>query len=209
MDKKVKNRILIIYIITFVISLIGATYAYFTVVKVNATSPEAEITSATSEVLSFSIGNDLYINGSYNNFQEGMSSLVSETIAQAYMRFDGGTRIVKHKYDLFIEIDENEFEYTTANSDAELILKIVNPNNQVVNTIEGLTYVSDQQGFDITTKTGKYYIAKEFPLETDTEVTQDWNVSVVFVNLNEAQNGNYGKMLNAHLTIERSENDAR
>ena len=209
MKKKVKNSIIIIYIITFVVSLIGATYAYFTVIKVNSTSPSSEIKSATSEVISFSIGNDLYINAQYNNFQEGMDSLTSETLAQAYMRFDGGTRIVKHIYDLFIEIDDNNFEYTTPNEDAELILKVVNPNNQVVTSIEGLDYVAEKEGFDITTKTGKFYIAKEFPLETDGEVTQDWNVSVVFVNLDAEQNGNYDKILNAHLTIERSVNDAR
>ena len=72
--------------------------------------------------------------------------------------------------------------------------------------IEGLDY---NDGFDITKKNGKYYIAKEYPLETDGEVTQEWKIAVTFVNLETSQDINYDKVLNGHVTIERSQNDTK
>ena len=205
MNKKFQKSILLIYIITLIISVIGATYAYFTVIKVNATSPKSEITSATSEVISFTIDNDLSIFANQYNFQEGMDSLTSKTKATAYMHFDGGTRVVKHKYDVILNIDTNDFVYTTDYEKPELVLTILDPNGEAVTTIEGLEYIDG--GFDITKKTGKYYIAKEYPLETAGEVTQDWNIKVTFVNLESIQDVNNHKTLTGHVTIERSLND--
>lgn len=204
MDKKFQKSILIIYIITLVISVIGATYAYFTVIKVNYYSPEGEIKAATSEVISFRISKDLNIVANQYNFQEGMSSLTTDSTVTAYMRFDGGTRVVKHKYDVILNIDSNDFEYTTLEESPELVLTVTDPNGNQVTSIEGLEY---NNGFDITDKTGKYYIAKEYPLETAGEVTQDWQVVVTFVNLEAIQDANFNKTLTGHVMIERSEND--
>ena len=204
MNKKFQKSILLIYVITLIISIIGATYAYFTVVKVSKVSPKSEITSATSEVISFSIDNELNIYANQFNFQEGMSSLTSKATATAYMRFDGGTRVVKHKYDLILNIDSNDFVYTTLEENPELILTVKDPNGNNVTSIDGLNY---NDGFDITNKTGKYYIAKEYPLETDGEVTQEWEVVVTFVNLDTIQDVNNHRTLIGHVTIERSEND--
>ncbi len=206
MNKKFQKSILLIYIITLVISIVGATYAYFTAVLFSDSSPKSEITSATSEVISFNIGNDINIYASRFNFLEGMSSLVSNTTATAYMRFDGGTRVVKHKYDVILNIDNNNFEYSTPEQKPELVLTITDPNGDAITSIEGLDYTD---GFDITKKTGKYYIAKEYPLETDGEVTQEWKISVTFVNLETSQDINYDKVLNGHVTIERSQNDTK
>ena len=209
MDKKTQKSIILIYIITFIISLFGATYAYFTVVRVNSISPETEVRSATSEVISFSIANDLNIVASLENFKEGMDSLVTETSASAYMKFDGGTRVVKHIYNLKLVIDDNDFVYTTEEKNAELLLKVTDPSGKQVTSIDGLEYISSKEGFDITTKDGSFYIAKEYPLETSSEIKHDWKVSIIFVNLDVEQNDNYDKILNAHLVMERSDNDAR
>ena len=127
------------------------------------------------------------------------------------MLFEGRTRVVRHSYNLILEIDSNDFEYSTPEEDAELLLKVIDPNGNELTNIEGLEYVTveEESGFDITDKIGNFYIVKEYLLETDYEITHNWDVTVTFVNLNAEQNINYNKELRGNLVMERADSDDR
>ena len=58
------------------------------------------------------------------------------------------------KYNIFFIIDDNDFVYSTVDGQAELLLKITDPNGNEVEDITGLKKV--ENGFDITTRTGGF-----------------------------------------------------
>ncbi len=212
MSRKVQNIILVIYIFMFVAFVIGASYAYFSVVKVSTVSPEVEVSSAITNFITFSSGNPIFINPTISNFKEGMGNIVGDTFASAYLRVDGSKKEISVKYALFLDIERNNLTYSTPNKTPELLLQIEDPDGNLVTSIEGLNYVTvidgdgnPQQGFDITTALGKYYVVKEQVLSTSSEITQKWVAKMIFVNLNDSQNNNFDKELKGYIQIEKVE----
>lgn len=210
MSNKTRNIMLVIYVVALSTLVIGATYAYFTMVHVSHVSPKVDIGTANLNFISFTSGNPIYINPTIDNFKEGMGNLSSSTFASAYLRKEEGSEKSEIKYNLYFEIEKNNLEYSTSNRDPELILKVIKPNGEELTSIDGLEYVSvtDGQGrvlngFDVTTKLGKYYIEEKRELSTNTEVTEVWNFEVTYVNLSEAQDGNFDKELSGCIKLER------
>lgn len=107
----------------------------------------------------------------------------------------------------------NEFTYTTEEHTPELLLSITDPDGKAVTTIEGLTYstVNGVSGFDITTKTGLVKLATDYTIHSTnstTGLTQNWNITVTFVNLKTNQTANAGKSYSANVIIQRNLNQA-
>lgn len=210
MSNKTRNIMLIIYVVALSTLVIGATYAYFTMIHVSHVSPKVDIGTANLNFISFTSGNPIYINPTVDNFKEGMGNLSSKTFASAYLRKEDGSLKSEIKYNLYFEIEKNNLEYSTSRKDAELILKVIDPKGNEVTSIDGLTYVNVSDGlgnqisgFDITTKLGKYYIEDKRSLSTNTEVTEIWNFEVIYVNLSEAQDKNFDKELKGCIKLER------
>lgn len=209
MSKGRQKFLLILYVISLSIMLIGATYAYFTVIKISTVIPESTIKSATTELLYFFVGDDIKILASDDNFKDGMNSLSSSSYAKAKLIKGDADAKMKHKYNIYLDIDENDFEYTQGSANPELIISVTGPDGEVKN-IKNLSYKSivdnkgiTYKGFDITTKTGKFMIAEEYAIETDDETTQNWDINATLVNLGNNQDINKGKTFSGKIIIEK------
>lgn len=211
MNKKIQRLMLIAYIGTLLIMLTGATYAYFTMIRVSKISPVVDVKTATTNFSSFDSGNPIYINPTVDNFKEGMGNLSSETFASAYLKVENPSAEKEIKYNFILNIETNNLEYSSDKQNAELLLKVTDPNGDELTQIEGLKYVSvtdgkgeEQTGFDLTTSLGKYFIAKDYVLKTNTEVTQNWYVKITYINLGEKQDKNFDKKLEGFVKIEKA-----
>lgn len=212
MNKKTINIILVLYVVALLSLVTGATYAYFTMIRVARVSPKLEAQTATLNYMLFDAGNPISIYPDTDNFREGMGNLSSETFARVYLRHSEGDIAASVKYNLLLNIESNTLTYSTTSEKPELILEVRDYNGNEVTSIEGLNYVTvvdgkgnTIKGFDITTTTGKYYITKNREISTDTELIERWNAKVTYVNLSENQNNNLEKELKGYIRIEKAE----
>lgn len=206
MNRKAEKILLNLYVTILIIMIIGGTFAFFTEIRVSRISPTIDSQTATTEFIVFDSGGEINIVASQLNLAQGMGNLSDENYASAYLRLSDDQTEVTHNYNLFLEIEKNNFVYSTASKTAELILSVTDPNGNPITEIEGLEYVTvgDVSGFDITTKSGRFYIAKNYEIKTNNEVLHMWNSKVTFINLDESQDENIkNKELKGHIKIEK------
>lgn len=205
MNKKIKKFLVIVYIITIVAILTGASFAYFTSVNVSTISPTTNTTTATTGWLYFDITKDIFINANENNFGMGMDNLSQEVYTSAQLRTEGDTKETYY-YNIFVEIDYNDFEYTTVDQSSELVLQVYDPEDKLVTNIDGLTYDNENQGFDITIANGKYYIASNYPISANDvgNVIHTWKTKITLINMDSSQDLNRGKTISGKITIEKA-----
>ena len=90
--KKRKNTILlVIAIITLITVVLGATYAYFQAQGTGGANIDTNIITGTTDLLSFSFGDEINIQANEENFAEGMPSLSDSTTGSAILRANDAT----------------------------------------------------------------------------------------------------------------------
>lgn len=209
MSNRTRNILLAIYIVAFSTLVVGATYAFFTVIRVSKVSPTVDIETANLNFISFTSGNEIYANPTIDNFNEGMGNMVFDTFASVYLKKEKGSEETKVIYNVYLEIEKNNFTYSTTEQTAELLIRVFDPNGNEVKAIDGLDYVTvtdglgeSVSGFDITTKQGRHYIESNRLLTTTTEINEIWNFEAIYVNLSESQNQNLNKEMKALIRLE-------
>lgn len=206
MNKKTKTTLLIIYILAIFSMVTSATMAFFTYINVSNVSPVINSETATIlDWLTFDVGKPIYILANDYNFGKDMGSLTSDMNASATLKVESDGSVTKtYYYNLKLEIENNEFIYTTPEEKAELLITVIDPNGEELTEIPGLEYVESQgyKGFDITTKSGDFYIAQNYKISTNSLVKHNWQVKVILVNLDTNQYMNIGNDFSGVLKME-------
>ena len=202
--KNSKNKKNIVFMavaaITLIVVTLGATYAYFQAQGTGGANIDTDVITGTTDLLSFSFGDEINIQANEENFAEGMPSLSDSTTGSAILRANDATNSATATYNIYLIIESNNFEYTTEEGTPELLLNVTDPNGKKVENITGLVHYED--GFDITTRTGGFLLIPDYEITaTDVETIQDWLIEVTFVNLDSDQNANTGKTLTGKLYI--------
>lgn len=208
MNKKTRNIIITLYIFAIIMLLVGTTFSYFTRVNTANIAPAVEVTSAQLNHILFDTGDEIFLNPNPYNFQEGMGNLSKETFARAYLKHSGSTDKLSINYNLRLNIYENTLIYSTG--EPELLLEIYDEDNNKITNVDGLEYVTVKDGdgnnisgFDITVKSGEFYLLKNKLIETNSEISEKWHILVTYVNLNKSQNANFDKIFRAEIVIEK------
>ena len=204
MSKKTRRVLLIIYAVAFLSCFVGASLAFFTNMQVERVSPETDIGSATLASVLFDVGAPLNIYADEFNFAYGMDNLYDETYATATIKPGTVEETTRVKYNISLVINENTLEYSNVEKTAELLIQIKDVNGNIVTEIDNLEYttVNGESGFDITEKKGEFMIAQNHELVSAVEVTERWDVKLIFVNKDNNQDINKGKLLSGYLKIE-------
>ena len=201
-NTKNKKSILMasIGVLTLLIFVVGATYAFFSAQGAGGANIDTDVITGTTDLISFSFGSEINIQANEENFAQGMGNLSDSTTAQAILRANNTTNSVTTRYNIYLVIESNNFEYTTENGTPEILLNVTDPNGNKVENITGLVHYED--GFDITTRTGGFLLVPDYVISaTDTQTVQDWNIEVTFVNLDSDQNANTNKILTGRLYL--------
>ena len=194
-------------IITLIVVVIGATYAYFQAQGGGSGNTNVNVQTATTDNLSFQIGESISITANQEDFGSGMPNKSGSTTASATLTANNATNNATRNYYIYLDITSNDFEYTTINNQAELLLKITDPDGAEVTTLGSLERKKSGgvTGFDITSYDRLIAIADNYEITSTGTTTQDWTVEVIFVNLDSDQNANTGKTFNANLIIQEEE----
>ncbi|MDE6284321.1 MAG: fibronectin type III domain-containing protein [Bacilli bacterium] len=173
--------------------MVGGAYAYFIANTGDGVGTDISAQTGTTDSLAFEVGDEINIHADLENFAQGKGSLTDDTTASAILRANNTTNEAKRKYNIFFIIDQNDFIYTTEDNKAELVIRVTDPKDNEVTSIDGLKRVDG--GFDVTTRVGSFLIMADYEIETTSTITQDWKLEVELVNLDSDQKANMGKEL--------------
>ena len=205
-DKRNAVLLTVIAIVTLLLCVIGATFAYFQAQGGNSVSANVNVSTNTTDNLSFFVGNPISFSINQENFGLGMGNRSGSTTATATLTANNATNTATENYYIYLDISNNSFVYTTDTNQAEMLLRVIDPTGAEVTSIDGLTQVTSGEvtGFDITTSTGLITIADNYEITATPQATQEWTVEIVFVNLDTDQQENTGKTFSAELLIQRN-----
>ena len=210
-DNNKKTVILsVIAVVTLALLVVGATYAYFTAQGGNATSTNLNVTTYTTDVFTFATGDEINLKITQSDFASGKGNAVGSTFASATLTANNKTNTATEHYYVYLNIENNDFEYTINNTTPELMLTITDSEENEITDIEGLTHttVTDGKGttisgYDITTKSGLLTIFKNREITTTSKKEEKWNITITFVNYDASQNANAGKSMSAKVMIQK------
>ena len=188
--KNKKNLIfMVIAAITLAAVVLGATYAYFIAQGGSSANTNVNVQTNTTDNLSFEVGNPITLNVTQDNFYQGAGNQAGSTTASATLIANNATNSATANYYLYLDITNNDFEYTVDTNTPELILTIIDPDGTELQTLSGYKYVEvgDVSGFDITTVSDVIKIAENYEITSTGTETQTWNITVTFVNLDTDQ----------------------
>ena len=212
MESRKTKIISVVAIVALALTVITATYAYFNAQGGSATSTNLNVTTYTTDVFTFAAGDEINLEITQSNFASGKGNAVGSTFASATLTANNKTNTATEHYYLYLNIENNDFEYTVNNTTPELMLTITDSEGNEVTDIEGLTHttVTDAKGatvsgYDITTKSGLLTIFKNREITTTSKKEEKWNINITFVNYDENQNANAGKSMSAKVMIQKEE----
>ncbi len=218
----IEKKYMLVVLLTFLLLVIGFSYAYFQAQMNDGTSALTNVKTGTVDNLTFSLkdidvtddtkndehnsdeehdNSDIVINANQKNFGPDSKSLGDGVELSAHLLANDDTNNANARYNLFFVIGENDFEYTTEEERPEIILEVIAPNNNPVDNIKGLKKV--EGGYDITKKKHEtFLITSDYDINANPESEQKWQVKVTLVNFKDKdQNDNTGKKLNAQVYI--------
>ena len=215
MENNKKSLILsIVGVITLILVVSGATVAYFVAQGGNDVTKNANVITGTTDSLTFELGNAISINANQENFGVDEGNQEGITTGRATLRANNTTNSATANYYVYLDIESNDFEYTTEENKGELILQVIDPEGNPVESISGLSYVTtgtganEVSGFDITTVKDIITIAKNYEIATETGMTeQEWEIKVIFVNLDSDQKDNMGKTFSGKIIMTQNNMD--
>ena len=211
MENKKTKIVSMIAIIALVLTVITATYAYFQAQTGEGSQTDVKITANTVDTLTFETGDPITLTLDQENFAQGAGNQTGSTFAKAMLTANNKTNTATEHYYMYLNIIGNTFTYTQDEETPEILLTITDTNNNEITNINGLTHttVTDASGasisgFDITNKSGLITLFDNREITTTSSITEEWNVTVTYVNYNVDQSANAGKSFNAKLVIQKN-----
>ena len=209
-NKKQAIILSVVASIALLVLIVGATYAYFQASGGTGTSANLRVTTYTTDVFNFEVGNDISIYADATSFASGKGNAVGSTFAKAILTANNKTNTATEHYYLYLNISNNTFLYTQNESTPELLLTITDASGNAVTDITSLTYktVTDGKGtsisgYDITNKSGLITLFNNKEITASPTKTDEWNITVTLVNYDKDQSENAGKSFSAKLMIQK------
>ena len=210
MENQKTKIISIASIIALALTLVTATFAYFMAQTGEGKSTDIKINASTVDTLTFEAGSAISLNLNQDNFASGKGNQTGTTFAKAMLTANNKTNTATEHYYMYLNISENTFTYTQDANTPEILLTIKDASGNEIKSITGLTHktVTDGKGasisgFDITTKSGVITLFDNREITTTSSKTEEWNITVTFVNYDADQSKNAGKSFDAKLMIQQ------
>ena len=190
--------------------IIGATFAYFQASGKTSSNTDVKVITYTTDVLNFEVGNDISIDADQTIFASGKGNATGSTFAKAILTANNKTNTATMNYYLYLNITKNSFSYTQNGDTPELLLTITDASGTPIKDITTLTYktVTDGKnasisGYDITNKEGLITLFDNKEITASPTKTDEWNITVTFINYNKDQSKNAGHTFSGKLMIQK------
>ncbi len=210
MEKKKAVIYSTVALIALVILVVGATYAYFQNQYGSASNADVNVTTYTTDMLTFTTGNAISLYADQTSFGQEKGSLSGETFAKATLVANNKTNEATNNYYVYFNIENNTFKYTLDEDKPELILTVTGPDGNEVTELSGLTHktVQDREnksisGFDVTTTNGLITIVNKKTITATPSKEEQYTLKLTFVNYEGDQTANASSGLSAKVMIQK------
>lgn len=149
MDKKNTLLLTVIAIATLLVAVVGATFAYFTAQTGAGQSANINVTTSTSDSVSFGTFDSILLNANQQNFYQGAGSHQGKTTGAVTLQANNDTSAT-YCYTADFIVNANDLGYTTEGSSAELVLSI-QKNDAEIDALTGYTKIADLTDHQICT----------------------------------------------------------
>ena len=210
MEKKKMAVYSIVALVALALLVVGATYAYFQNQYGAASNADVNVTTSTTDVLTFETGDAINISADQDTFAEGKGNQTGSTFARTTLQANNKTNTATANYYMYLNIENNTFTYTNTGT-PELLLQVIDKTSgNPVTSITGLDYVTvtdgkntSISGFDITTKKGLIALFSNKEISASPKTVEEYTITITLVNHNFDQNVNTGKNLNGKLVVQK------
>ena len=210
MEKKKTVFYSTVALIALVILVVGATYAYFQNQYGSASNADVNVTTYTTDVLTFETGDAINITADQETFAQGKGNRTGSTFARATLQANNKTNTATANYYVYLNISGNDFEYSKDSSSPELLLSITDNSGNQITKLTGLNYITvtdgsnkSISGFDITKSSGLLTLVDNKEISASPKQIEEWNITITLVNYNYDQNANTGKSFSGKLIIQK------
>ena len=212
MEKNKKQALIlsIVAVVTLIVLVVGATFAYFKAQGGTGKSTEVKVTTYTTDMLTFTTGSAISLYADQSSFGQEKGSLSGETFAKATLVANNKTNEATDNYYVYFNIENNTFKYTLGNDKPELILTVTGPDGNEVTSLPGLVYktVQDREnktikGFDVTTTNGLITVANKKTISATPRKEEEYKLKLTFVNYEGDQTENAKSKLSAKVMIQK------
>ncbi len=199
-----KNKKYLLVIIGALLAVtLTVSYSYFDSIIGDGATTNVDIVSDAPTALTFTKGDDITLNVNPVSLAEGGGNVTGSTTSTATLTVGSyETAAVTETYNVYFEITNNTFVYTSPTSEAEILLNITDPSGVTV-AIPGLTEKTSGgvTGYDITTFNGLLAAKMGEEITSETFISEEWTATITFVNLSTDQSGNMSKTLESELIL--------
>ncbi len=213
---KKHKKILLIAIGVLLVGTLSLTYAYFAGGAGPGANTDINLTASRTEKLIFNEGDPINLLLNEVTLAQGGGNVTGSSTATATLIASETTNNSAANYNVYLNINFNNFIYTTPTKVPEIIAEITDPTGAKVTSITGLTHttVTDNQGntttgFDITNKVGRFDVKLDEAItSTDsvTGVTENWTIKVTYINLDTNQAANSGNTMDVSFVLDQRDN---
>ncbi len=213
---KKHKKFLLIAIGVLLVGTLSLTYAYFAGGAGPGANTDINLTASRTEKLIFDEGDPINLLLNEVTLAQGGGNVTGSSTATATLIASETTNNSAANYNVYLNINFNNFVYTTTTNTPEIIAEITDPTGAKVTSITGLTHttVTDNQGntttgFDITNKVGRFDVKLDESItSTDsvTGVTEDWTIKVTYINLDTNQAANSGNSMDVSFVLDQRDN---
>ena len=210
MNSKQNKFYTILALTTLALLVVGTTYAYFQNQYGSASNADVNVTTYTTDMLTFETGDAINITADQETFAQGKGNRTGSTFARATLQANNKTNTATANYYVYLNISGNDFEYSKDSSSPELLLSITDNSGNQVTKLTGLNYITvtdgsnkSVSGFDITKSSGLLTLADNKEISALPQKIEEWNITITLVNYNYDQNANTGKSFSGKLMIQK------
>ncbi len=200
MIKKNKGKILMVLGVLLVLTF-GITYAFFAGGRGPSASSDIETGTGITTKLLFTEGTPINLELNEDTLLVGGSDVSGTTTSSATLTLGTNVTSATEYYQVYLNVESNNFIYTTATKTPEILLSVTDPEGNA-KSIEGLPEVSAGV-YDITDYKGLIKIVEDYEITGSTTTVHDWEATITFVNLDSNQSANEGKNLDATLILQQ------
>ncbi len=198
--KKVKKRV-IVMIVSVLVLTISVGYAFIAGGVGPAANTDVDIASGSTTKLTFTEGTPIGLELNQTTLAEGGSDVRGTTTSSATLTLGTNVTSATEYYQVYLNIEANNFIYTTSAKTPEILLSVTDPEGNA-KSIEGLPEVSAGV-YDITDYKGLIKIVEDYEITGSTTTVHDWEATITFVNLDSNQAANSEKSLDATLILQQ------
>ena len=210
MEKKKAVIYSMVALIALVILVVGATYAYFQNQYGSASNADVNVTTYTTDVLTFETGDAINITADQETFAQGKGNRTGSTFARATLQANNKTNTATANYYVYLNIENNEFTYTKVDT-PELILQVIDKaTGNPVTSITGLDYVTvtdgnntEIKGFDIADKSGLITLLDNKEISASPKTVEEYTITLTLINHSFDQYNNTNKNFSGKLMIQK------